>query len=87
MEIPSALHGYYSNTDKEVGATLLEYWTNFVKTGKPSDLWQNFDSENMQRLEIDSLGQVSLKSLSQNPMVESWMKIYEEYPPRIKKSE
>ena len=29
------MHGYYSDTDREVGKTLLEYWTNFVKTGKP----------------------------------------------------
>ena len=80
------MHGYYSSTDREVGETLLEYWTNFVKSGKPSNLWQNFNSESLQRLEIDPLGVVSLQSLSENPMVESWMKIYEDNPPNIRKS-
>ena len=86
FEIPSVLHGYYSSTDREVGETLLEYWTNFVKSGKPSDLWQNFNYESLQRLEIDPLGEFNLQSLRENPMVESWLKIYEDNPPSIRKS-
>lgn len=85
-EIPSKMDGYYTDTDREVGETLLEYWTNFVKNGKPSNLWQNFNSKSMQRLEIDSLGEVSLELLSENSLVKSWLTIYEENPPKIKKS-
>ena len=60
------MHGYYSETDREVGKTLLEYWTNFVKTGKPTTkLWAKFDSQSMQRLQIDFEGEVSL-----NPYLE-----------------
>ena len=71
------MHGYYSETDREVGKTLLEYWTNFVKTGKPTTkLWAKFDSESMQRLQIDSEGEVSLESLHGNTMVKSWLKLY-----------
>ena len=51
-------------TDREVGKTLLVYWTNFVKTGKPTaKLWTKFDSQSMQRLQIYSEGEVSLESL------------------------
>ena len=79
------MHGYYSETDREVGKTLLEYWTNFVKTGKPTTkLWTKFDSKSMQRLQIDSEGEVSLESLYGNTMVKSWLELYNENPPKLK---
>ena len=82
------MHGYYSETDREVGKTLLEYWTNFVKTGKPTtELWTKFDSQSMQRLQIDSEGEVSLESLYGNTMVKSWLELYKENPPKLKQSQ
>ena len=45
--------------------------------GKPTTkLWTKFDSESMQRLQIDSEGEVSLESLHGNAMVNSWLKLF-----------
>ena len=83
-EIP--MRGYYSETDREVGKTLLEYWTNFVKTGKPTTkLWTKFNSQSM--LQIYSEGEVSLESLYGNTIVKSWLELYKENPPKLKQSQ
>ena len=47
-------------------------------------LWAKFDSQSMQRLQIDSEGEVSMESLNGNTMVNLWLELYKENPPKLK---
>ena len=87
-EIP--MHGYFSDTDKKVGKPLLEYWTNFIKNGKPTNIWHKLKTRKcrktkiLRRLQINSEGEVIMENLNENPIIKSWLKIYEDYSPKIK---
>ena len=80
------MEGRYSRKDKKVSNYLLQFWTNFVKTGEPTEIWPNLQKKGHQRLVFESDGSLNVSTFDDS-LTESWMKLYEKNPPRVKVSD